>query len=141
MEELGTKLRKLDGNNQLEISLLNYSSAKEKVTIQSLMDVTHGSDFWSPKQSDSQPWLEFSFDKKITLNTVIIGEAIQQGQHIEKIKISGFINGEWKDIMDVGSIGYKKIIEFDDLTLTNIKFDFCQFRKLLNLHYIKLIKL
>ncbi len=30
------------------------------------------------------------------LNTIILGEAIQQGQHLEMIEINGLIHGDWK---------------------------------------------
>lgn len=141
LKELGIKLKELEGENLLKDSQLEYSSAKDSITISDLLKASLESVYWSPQESDEQPWLEFTFAQETMLNTIILGEAIQEGQHIEAIRISGKVNGEWKHIIEVGSVGYKKIIEFDKVTLTGIKFEFIQFREKLNLTHIKFLNI
>lgn len=141
LKELGAKLKKFDDINLLDGGQMAYSSEKQTVDINSLMDSSLDSVYWSPEENDVQPWLEITFDQEKSLNTIILGEAIHQGQHIEKIAVSGLVNSEWKEITEVGSIGYKKIIEFDQLTLSGIRFEFRQFRKQVNVNHIKLLNI
>ena len=79
--------------------------------------------------------------EKVTINTLIMGEAIQQGQQIEKVSLFGKENGEWVEITEVGSIGYKKIVEFSDLTVEGLKIVFTQFREKLNVNYMSLLNI
>lgn len=141
LKELGAKLKKFDDINLLDGGQMAYSSEKQTVDINSLMDSSLDSVYWSPEENDVQPWIEITFDQEKSLNTIILGEAIHQGQHIEKIAVSGLVNSEWKEITEVGSIGYKKIIEFDQLTLSGIRFEFRQFRKQVNVNHIKLLNI
>lgn len=60
------------------------------------MDSSLDSVYWSPEETDVQSWLEITFEQEKMLNTIILGEAIQQGQHLEMIEINGLIHGDWK---------------------------------------------
>lgn len=141
LEELGAKLEKLKSENLLSKSNIQYSSAKQALDIAILMASSLDSEYWSPEDNDVEPWLEFTFEEKVTINTLIMGEAIQQGQQIEKVSLFGKENGEWVEITEVGSIGYKKIVEFSDLTVEGLKIVFTQFREKLNVNYMSLLNI
>lgn len=141
LRALGNKKSMLDSNNLLSESHMNYSSAKQPFDLNSLLNSTLESGFWSPEVKDILPMIKFSFNYIKIINTIIIGEVIQYGQHVEILQISGLVDGEWKVITKEGSIGYKKIIEFDEIALSEIKFEFIQFREKLNINHIILLNL
>lgn len=51
-----------------------------------------------------------------TVNTVVLGEDISRGQHVEEFRVEALIDGEWQPIADGTTIGHKRILTFPAVT-------------------------
>src|SRR5699024_363511 len=85
LKKLGKMINKLKAENLLAASSMTFSSSKQSVNIDALMDSSLESKYWSPTESDEHPFIQFMFKKEKLCNTLILGEAIQKGQFIEDV--------------------------------------------------------
>ena len=141
LKKLGKMINKLKAENLLAASSMTFSSSKQSVNIDALMDYSLESKYWSPTESDEHPFIQFMFKKEKLCNTLILGEAIQKGQFIEDVSVSGLVDGKWKEIVEVGTIGYKRIVEFDEIRIKGLRINFKAYRKKLYVAYIKLLNI
>lgn len=72
-----------------------------------------------PKEKDFN--FEVNLPTKKKINTLMIGEGIELGHKVTKIKASAFVNGEWQHLFTNGIIGYKLAQQFDEATTDKIK--------------------
>ncbi|MDO5664546.1 MAG: alpha-L-fucosidase [Bacteroidia bacterium] len=79
--------------------------------------INNGNIAWSAKSGDFK---EFTNNSDI-INTVMLQEDIKKGQRVEVFKIEGFINNEWKKLAEGTTIGYKRLLKFDDCTPSKIR--------------------
>ena len=56
-----------------------------------------------------------------TVNTVMLQEDIKKGQRVEVFKVEGFIHNEWKKLAEGTTIGYKRLLKFDDCAPSRIR--------------------
>ena len=71
------------------------------------------SGFFAPLASDTAPMLRIKLPRKTKINTIMIGEAVELGQKITKIRASAVLNGEKTELFCAQSVGYKLIKSFD----------------------------
>lgn len=56
------------------------------------------------------------------VNTLIVGEQIKEGQLLEKTEIEVKMQGEaWTKLTEVHSVGYRRIIEFDEQEIIGLR--------------------
>lgn len=72
---------------------------------------------WTAKPGDFK---EFAVSGD-TVNTVMLQEDIQKGQRVEVFKVEGFINNEWIKLTEGTTIGYKRLLKFDECSPSKIR--------------------
>jgi alpha-L-fucosidase len=75
----------------------------------------------SPK--DSTVEIEFKWDKKVKFNVLKLQENISIGQRIEKFSAEYFDGKEWKQFVNGTTVGYKRLIEFDEVNADRVRFN------------------
>ena len=61
------------------------------------------------------------FESPKTVNFILLQEYIQLGQRVEMFSINSKVDGEWKQIAEGTTIGYKRILEVPSVETTAIK--------------------
>lgn len=64
---------------------------------------------------------EFQLDKKSRFNVLMLQEFIEKGQRIEKFMVEAWVDGIWKEIAVSTTVGYKKLLRFDDVKTDRVK--------------------
>lgn len=77
--------------------------------------------FWMPKEKLEDPYLIFSFDKTQVFNRFLVQEFIAKGQRVKKFRLEAMLDGNWQEIEEQTTIGYKRILRFDALKTKKLK--------------------
>ena len=73
---------------------------------------------WKAKSGASK---EFTVLEGQTINTVMLQEDILKGQRVEEFTVEGLINDEWIKLSEGTTIGYKRLLRFEDTKATKIR--------------------
>ena len=80
---------------------------------------------WKASSNESK---EFTVSKDAIFNTLLIQEDITKGQRVEAFTLEALCNGEWTQIAEGTTIGYKRLLKFPDtkadkirLTITSVR--------------------
>lgn len=77
----------------------------------------NGNIAWTAKNGDFK---EFSVNGA-TINTVMLQEDIKKGQRVEVFKVEGLIDNEWVKLTEGTTIGYKRLVKFNDCAPSKIR--------------------
>ena len=80
------------------------------------MEVSHT--YWEAKNGDFR---EYSIKEGEVINTVLLQEDINKGQRVEVFKVEGLIDGNWTKLAEGTTIGYKRLLRFDDVSPQKIR--------------------
>ncbi|MBO7307320.1 MAG: alpha-L-fucosidase [Alistipes sp.] len=72
--------------------------------------IVRGNKPWRAKAGDSK---EYKANSAV-VNTVLLQEDIAKGQRVESFKVEGFENGEWRELCSGTTIGYKRLLRFEE---------------------------
>ncbi|MDD4729302.1 MAG: alpha-L-fucosidase [Dysgonamonadaceae bacterium] len=64
---------------------------------------------------------EYEIKTGETINTILLQEDILKGQRVEVFKIEVLLNEKWTKIAEGTTIGYKRLLRFDDVTPEKIR--------------------
>lgn len=56
-----------------------------------------------------------------TVNAVLLQEDITKGQRVEEFTVEAFTDGAWKPVTEGTTIGYKRILKFDDVNADSLR--------------------
>ena len=74
--------------------------------------------YWKARNGD---YKEYDIKEGETINTVLLQEDIKKGQRIEVFKVEGLIDGSWTKLAEGTTIGYKRLLRFDDVSPEKIR--------------------
>jgi len=77
--------------------------------------------YWTINDSQTTGDLIIDLDAEMEVNRIILQEYIKLGQRVQEFKVSAFINGEWKTLINGTTIGYKVIRKFSAVKTSKIK--------------------
>ncbi len=80
--------------------------------------------FWMPNDGTTSATVDIHLDGKKTFNTLMLQEAIQQGQRVESFVVEAWKNGIWEEFARSTTIGYKRLLRFDDVTTDKVRLRF-----------------
>jgi alpha-L-fucosidase len=80
--------------------------------------------YWMPNDGTTSATIEIHLDEKKTFNTLMLQEAIQQGQRVESFVVEAWKNGIWEEFARSTAIGYKRLLRFDDVTTDRVRIRF-----------------
>ena len=70
----------------------------------------------------TQGTIEITFAKPTAFNRFLVQEPISLGQRVKKFKLEYENNGKWLTIEEGTTIGYKRLLRFDTVTATKVRF-------------------
>jgi len=116
-------LESMFDDNLVSAATIKASSSNSSGAAEQILDGNWDS-FWKPADSDKEPTLTLQFDKPIAFDILSLQEYIPKGQRISKFDISIKKDGNWKTIADETTVGYKRILSFDEVTTDQIQIRF-----------------
>lgn len=121
--ELRKALDKAFEKNLLIGGKVKASDTRSKAyTADNLLNKDYNS-YWTVDESILTPSLEFTLTDSQTLNCIVIQEYIPLGQRIAKFSVEAW-NDEtkaWEQLASATTIGYKRIIQFPEVTTNKIR--------------------
>ena len=76
---------------------------------------------------------EFNITQGDIVNTVLLQEDILKGQRVEEFTVEGLVNDEWIKITEGTTIGYKRLLRFNDTQATKIRITIDETRDIKNI--------
>ncbi len=67
------------------------------------------------------PTIEFTLKGEKTFDRLLIQEQITVGQRVEKFKIEAKIDGQWKNLVEGTTIGYKRLVRFPEVIANELR--------------------
>ena len=67
--------------------------------------------YWKAEEGESR---ELKVQAGATVNTVMLQEDIAKGQRVENFRIETYSNGEWHQVAEGTTIGYKRLLRIPD---------------------------
>ncbi len=77
--------------------------------------------YWATKDEETAGDIIIDLGADTEVNRIILQEYIKLGQRVQAFKVSAFILGEWKPLIDGTTIGHKIIRKFPVVKTTTIK--------------------
>ncbi|WP_282073605.1 alpha-L-fucosidase [Polaribacter atrinae] len=124
------QLKKLTA--QLKVDFANNLALKVKTTASNVRgsSSTYNADnavdndkntYWATDDNIIKSSITIDFEKPTLFNRFLIQEYIQLGQRVKQFSLEAEINEKWKTIDNQTTIGYKRILRFDEITATKIR--------------------
>lgn len=85
------------------------------------------SSYWMADGDDQTPELTLRFEEPVTLNLMSLQEYIPIGQNISKFDVSIKKEDNWQIIAEETTVGYKRILQLDEVTTDEIRIRFHEF--------------
>lgn len=112
------KLKSTFNNNIAENAKISSVSGKNLNTLFDKKIKTHFTT--SPK--DSSAVIEFKWDKSVKFNVLALQENISIGQRIENFSAEYYDGKNWKTFAKGTTVGYKRLIKFDQVITDQVRF-------------------
>jgi alpha-L-fucosidase len=80
--------------------------------------------YWATNQGVQNASMFVDFNKEVTFNRLLLQEYIRLGQRIHKFILEVETGEGWKEVAQGTTIGYKRILRFDNVTATKAKITF-----------------
>ncbi|NOR75924.1 MAG: alpha-L-fucosidase, partial [Draconibacterium sp.] len=77
--------------------------------------------YWATDDGVIKSSLTIDFGKPTEFNRFLAQENIRLGQRIKKFTVEVFVDNEWKEIASETTIGYKRILRFENVTASKLK--------------------
>jgi alpha-L-fucosidase len=77
--------------------------------------------FWATRDSQTSGEIVIDLGGETEVNRILLQEYIKLGQRIQEFKVEGYINGEWKQLLEGTTIGHKVIRKFPVTKASKIK--------------------
>ncbi|WP_316831466.1 alpha-L-fucosidase [Pedobacter aquatilis] len=76
----------------------------------------------TPSANDSTLSIEFSWKEQVRFNILALQENIALGQRIEKFSAEYFDGNEWKTFANGTTVGYKRLLKFEEINSNKVRF-------------------
>jgi len=77
--------------------------------------------YWTTDDWTAVASVEFDLGRKKTFNVAELAEYIALGQRIEQFVLEAWDNGCWKELARGTTIGYKRLLRFDEVTASRVR--------------------
>lgn len=79
--------------------------------------------YWATDDGVTNGSITIDFGGSTTFNRFLAQEYIPLGQRIKRFSIEAFADGTWREIDTQTTIGYKRILRFDNVTASKLRFN------------------
>lgn len=132
---LGEKIKQLYAKNYLADAEVTYSSnTPQQADAGAVFDLPLAETYWKNDAGDENPRIKLRLPEAVTINHLLLKEYIPEGQRIEKLQISMFLDGAKVNMVDVEAVGYQKIVEFEDTKVDQLLFEFLEYREIVTMN-------
>ena len=73
---------------------------------------------WRAEAGESR---EYNIKAGERVNTVLLQEDIRRGQRVERFSVEAFVDGEWHIVAEGTTIGYKRLLKFEECVAERIR--------------------
>ena len=87
----------------------------------SLSTLENDSGVWAPADGDAAPTVTLTLDAPATVVGLVLKEEIREGQRVERVVVSGRVDGHWMEIAESGCIGYQRILDIAPVTVDALR--------------------
>lgn len=77
--------------------------------------------YWTTDEGQTLAILEVDFGVDKTFNVAELSEYIKVGQRVEEFGLEAWSNGAWKEFAKGTTIGYKRLLRFDNVTTRKVR--------------------
>lgn len=77
--------------------------------------------YWATNDHITEASLTLSFDKPTKVNRIMLQEYIPLGQRVQEFTVEAEVDGNWKEIAHQTTIGYKRILRFENVQASRIR--------------------
>lgn len=135
LKGLGQKIEQFYAKNYLANAEVTYSSNPPKTEDEAaIFDLPLADTYWESDTADEHPRIELKLPEAVTINHLLLKEYIPEGQRIEKVQISMFLDGKKVNTVDVEAVGYQKIVEFEETEVDQLIYEFLAYRELVTIN-------
>lgn len=92
--------------------------------------LTNGEMEWKANDGESK---EFTIQPGETINTILLQEDIRKGQRIEQFIVEGWTEDHWSELTSGTTIGYKRLLRFDDKIVSKVRITITETRDIANI--------
>jgi len=78
--------------------------------------------FWATDDGVTKASLIVDFGKPTTFNCFLVQEYIRLGQRVKTFTVEALVDGNWKELANATTVGYKRILRFPGVTATQVRF-------------------
>lgn len=82
--------------------------------------------YWATNNGVTQASLTLHFKVPTTINRLVLQEFIALGQRVKTFMVEVEVNGTWQTIGQQTTIGYKRILRFDDVMVNKLRVNFLE---------------
>ncbi|WP_190811460.1 alpha-L-fucosidase [Flagellimonas sp. S3867] len=85
--------------------------------------VTDGDEetYWATNDGTTQASVTIQFEEPTAVNRILIQEYIPLGQRVQKFNVEAEVDGNWVEVANQTTIGYKRILRFDAVKASKLK--------------------
>jgi len=77
--------------------------------------------YWTTDDWTAEAFVEFDLGQERTFNVAEVAEYIALGQRVEEFVLEAWAEGRWKEFARGTTIGYKRLLRFDEVTTSRVK--------------------
>ena len=85
---------------------------------------------WKARTGEAR---EFNVIPGETINMVMLQEDIRKGQRVEEFAVEGWLNDQWIELAKGTTIGYKRLLRFDDVSVSKLRVIMSETRDIANI--------
>ena len=130
MREMGKVLKATFKTNLTYGATAKASHIRNNNPAYSAVNVVDGDKktYWMADDGVTTATLELDLEQAKKFNRVVLQEFIQRGQRIEKFVVEVWDGENWQELTRATTVGYKRILRFDDTTAQKVRLKIMQSR-------------
>ncbi|MSD90721.1 alpha-L-fucosidase [Bifidobacterium asteroides] len=118
---LGRRIREFWQGAVTEGAKVSVSSNACGSDPQALLSTGVDSGWWLAAADDEHPTVTIDFDRPRQVDGLILREHIEVGQRVEQVVISAELDGELRQVAEVGAVGYQHFAQVGPLTTSHLE--------------------
>ena len=79
--------------------------------------------YWTTDDDVTKASLTIDLDKPTQFNRFMVQEYIRLGQRVKAFTVEALVDGNWKELAKATTIGYKRILRFQSVQATQVRFN------------------
>jgi alpha-L-fucosidase len=81
----------------------------------------NGATYWTTEAEVTQGSLEVDLGRPVAFDRAMLQEMIAQGQRIEAWKLEAMVAGQWQEVAQATTVGYKRLLRFPVVTADKVR--------------------